>query len=150
MLSRVEPFGMATIEAMGMGCLPVAWDIQTGTREIVDDGETGFFAPLGDADALAEQVLHACKPHADRRQTAIRTARTRFSEEAMWERYAGLIDELRDQPVVDRPRAGTDPPAFEPPRRYFQMLPESVRSRVRSFVNRHPRLGYWLRNWRGV
>src|SRR6185312_6098134 len=39
MLSRVEPFGMATIECMGMGCLPVAWDIPTGTKEIVARGE---------------------------------------------------------------------------------------------------------------
>src|SRR5262249_38048764 len=29
MLSRVEPFGMATVECMGMGCVPVGWDIDT-------------------------------------------------------------------------------------------------------------------------
>jgi glycosyltransferase involved in cell wall biosynthesis len=52
MLSRVEPFGMATIECMGMGCLPVAWDIPTGTKEIVRDG-AGYFAPIGDYDSLA-------------------------------------------------------------------------------------------------
>src|SRR5258708_2749037 len=46
MLSRVEPFGMATIECMGMGCLPLAWDIPTGTKEIVGEGD-GIFARLG-------------------------------------------------------------------------------------------------------
>jgi glycosyltransferase involved in cell wall biosynthesis len=60
MLSRVEPFGMATIECIGMGCLAVAWDIPTGTKEIVRGG-AGYFAPLGDFDALAGCVLRATR-----------------------------------------------------------------------------------------
>ena len=54
MLSRGEPFGMATVECMGMGCLSVAWDVASGTKEIVGDGE-GFFAPLGDFQALTSR-----------------------------------------------------------------------------------------------
>src|ERR1700733_8798156 len=62
MLSRVEPFGMATIECMGMGAVPVAWDVMTGTKEIVQEGYR-FFAPLGDYDNLANRVLEACANH---------------------------------------------------------------------------------------
>ena len=50
---------MTTIEAMSMGCLPVAWNIDTGTREIVRHDETGLFAPLGDIVALSKTVLRA-------------------------------------------------------------------------------------------
>ena len=149
MLSRVEPFGMVTIEAMGMGALPVAWDIPTGTKEIVTHGETGFFASLGDLDALASRVVDALRHHEQMRDETVRVARERFSEEAMWERYAERIDALTRRPPVDRPDAGTPPPEYDPPRRYFQMVPEPIRAKIRSVVEKSPKLGYWLRDWRG-
>lgn len=47
MTSRKEPFGMVTIEAMAMGCVPIAWDIESGTREIMVPGESGLLAAVG-------------------------------------------------------------------------------------------------------
>jgi glycosyltransferase involved in cell wall biosynthesis len=149
MLSRSEAFGMATIEGMGMGCLPVAWDIQTGTSEIIEPGRTGFVAPLGNHEALAEIVIEACDHHSSFADEAMTVARTQFSEEAMWDRYAELIDNLKDRPVIHRPRAGDSPPAYEPPTRYFQLLPDGLRAWIRDFIGRSPRLGYWLRDLRG-
>jgi glycosyltransferase involved in cell wall biosynthesis len=149
MLSRVEPFGMATVEGMGMGCLPAAWDIETGTTEIATDGETGFFAPLGDTDALAERVLTAIDRHDELYEGVIEHTRSAFSEEAMWERYATVIDTIVDQPVAERPHAGETPPDWTPPTRYFQLLPEFIRAPIREFVGRSPWLGYLLRDFRG-
>jgi glycosyltransferase involved in cell wall biosynthesis len=150
MLSRDEPFGMATVEAMGMGCLPVAWDIDTGTQEIVDDGTTGFFAPLGDADAAASRVLEGCRRHDDLSANAMQVSRRRFSEEAMWARYAELLSTLDTQSPVSRPKAGATPPPYEPPTRYFQLLPEGLRTRIRSIIGRFPRLERQLRDWKGL
>jgi glycosyltransferase involved in cell wall biosynthesis len=149
MLSRVESFGMATVEGMGMGCLPVAWDIETGTTEIATDGETGFFAPLGDTDALADRVLTALDRHDALHEHVIDHTRSHFSEEAMWNRYANVIDTVMAQPVAERPHAEEEPPRWEPPTRYFQLLPESVRAPIREFVGRSPWLGYLLRDFRG-
>lgn len=149
MLSRVEPFGMATVEGMCMGCLPVAWDIETGTTEIATDGVTGFFAPLGDINALAERVFEAINRHDELYEYVIEHTRSRFSEEAMWERYVSVINMLMNQPIARRPHVGESPPKWEPPTRYFQLLPESVRRRVREFVGKSPRLGYLLRDMRG-
>jgi glycosyltransferase involved in cell wall biosynthesis len=149
MLSRVEPFGMVTIEGMGMGAIPAAWDISTGTKEIVTHGKTGFFAPLGDFEALAARVVDALQHHEDMRDDVIRVARERFSETAMWARYASLIDDLKHRPPASRPGAGATPPAYEPPRRYFQMIPEPIRRQIRTVVEQSPKLGYWLRDWRG-
>jgi glycosyltransferase involved in cell wall biosynthesis len=149
MLSRVEPFGMVTIEAMGMGAIPVAWDIDTGTREIVEDGQTGFFAPLGNAKEFAKWVLEACRRHDELRDPVIDVARNRFSEEAMWGRYAEFLSQLTTRSPVSRPQAGTSPPAYRPPTQYFQLLPDTVRSSIRSLIARSPTLGYWLRDWRG-
>ena len=150
MLSRVEPFGMVTIEGMGMGAVPVAWDIETGTKEIVTPGATGFFAPLGDVDALADRVLDACARHDALRDAVVEVARTRFSEAAMWARYAALLDTVTARPPAPRPLAGSMPPDYEPPTRYFQLLPDWLRTQVREVVARSPRLGYLLRDWRGV
>jgi glycosyltransferase involved in cell wall biosynthesis len=149
MLSRVEPFGMATIECMGMGTVPVAWDVMTGTKEIVQEGYP-FFAPLGDYDNLADQVLEACADHPRLCGAAMRRAREHFSEGAMWHRYASLIDATLEQPPADRAKAGQHPPSFRPHIRLFQLLPKELRAAVRSSVGRSARLGYWLRNFRGV
>ncbi len=148
--SRVEPFGMVTIEGMGMGALPVAWNIDTGTKEIVEAGTTGFFAPLGDAGALSDEVITACRRHADLYERAIKVARTRFSEEAMWERYSRFLEELQTWPTVDRSEAGQTPPRHTPRTRYFQLLPSGLRDMLRSAIAQSPTLSYWLRHFRGL
>jgi hypothetical protein len=148
MLSRVEPFGMATIECMGMGCLAVAWDIPTGTKEIVAEGE-GAFAPLGDFEALADAVLQALDRHASRFAASSRRIREQFSEGAMWSRYEAVLAETREAPPASRPRAGQQPPLYRRPIRFYQWLPRGVRSLIRTIVGRWPRLGYALRDLRG-
>jgi glycosyltransferase involved in cell wall biosynthesis len=47
-----EPFGMAIVEAMGMGKVVVASDAG-GPREIIRSGVDGFLVPRGDPNALA-------------------------------------------------------------------------------------------------
>lgn len=148
MLSRVEPFGMATVECMGMGCLPVAWDINTGTKEIVSDGE-GFFAPLGDFVSLANCVLAALGEHAARFVSSTRRIRAVFSEEAMWGRYQAIFDELAQKLAARRPLGGQRPPPFRPPPRLYQLLPPGLRQAIGATVGRAPRLGYMLRDFRG-
>jgi glycosyltransferase involved in cell wall biosynthesis len=148
MLSRVEPFGMATIECMAMGCTPVAWDIATGTREIVMP-EEGLFAPLGDYAALAHAVVEALATHEERFRASTARIRSEFGEAAMWARYSTLIDQIMQRPPAIRPRAGKLPPDFTPPLRFFQLLPASLRSAIRTQVGRSPRLGYLLRDFRG-
>jgi hypothetical protein len=149
MLSRVEPFGMATIECMGMGCLPVAWDLATGTKEIVDR-DYSFFAPLGDYYCLAERVLEACEVHSRHCKRAMKRARQDFGEAAMWQRYSALIEDLMAAAPLERVRAGMEPPAYKPPLRLFQLLPEDLRTAIRGVVGRSSRLGYWLRDFRGI
>lgn len=149
MLSRVESFGMATIEAMSMGCVPVAWDIDTGTREIVTADETGLFAPLGDFRRLAHQVMAACENYQKFHQPVIDAARTRFNARGMWQGYQALIAHLAKQQPIERSKAEQTPQRYQPPVRRFQLLPASVRTVIREIVGRNPKLGYWLRDFRG-
>jgi Glycosyl transferases group 1/Glycosyltransferase Family 4 len=150
MLSRVEPFGMTTVEAMSMGCLPVAWDIDTGTREIVNHDENGFFTPLGDTAALLDTVLRAIEAQPKLGLAAMKRARSDFDEKTMWRGYAKLFTELEFRPLSIRPSAGQAPPDYFPKSRFFQRFPASWRASIRACVGRSPRLGYWLRDLRGL
>jgi glycosyltransferase involved in cell wall biosynthesis len=148
MLSRVEPFGMSTIEAMSMGCVPVAWDVETGTKEIVTE-KTGLFAPLGDMQALAKQVTYACTNYQAFSTNVIEHARSNFNETVMWQGYESLIEQISTLQPIERSKKGQQPSIFQPPVHRFQLLPPGLRSAIRKFIGQSPSIGYWLRDMRG-
>lgn len=149
MLSRADSFGMVTVEGMGTGCLPVAWDIATGTTEIVDPAYR-HFAKLGDFRALAACVEAALATHAALFADATADIIARFSETAMGHRYEAFFDAILARPPVRRARAGERPPPYAPPRRYFQYLPSPVRAAIARITGKWPALGYAVRNLRGL
>ncbi|MGD9588577.1 MAG: glycosyltransferase family 4 protein [Pyrinomonadaceae bacterium] len=53
--SRMEPFGLAMVEAMAAG-VPVIASSSEGAREIIEDGVTGRLVPIEDPEALAVAV----------------------------------------------------------------------------------------------
>jgi glycosyltransferase involved in cell wall biosynthesis len=155
MTSRCEAFGMVTVEAMAMGCVPVAYDIETGSREIIEDGRSGFLVPLGDYGAFASRILdlyHDRQRLAAMRAAAIERARSCFSAERMGRDYARLIEDIAEARTARRP-ARQDFSGFRarPVKRglYYALLPGSLRTWIRDFVGRSPWLSYKLRRWRG-
>lgn len=149
MLSRVEPFGMATIEAMGMGCIPVAWDVETGTKEIATANETGLFAPLGDTHNLAQKVIFACENYQAFNHAVIECARSKFNETVMWQGYESLIEKISTLPAINRSKQGQQPALYQPPIRRFQLLPTGLRAAIRELIGLSPTLGYLVRDLRG-
>jgi len=153
--SRTEPFGMVTVEAMAMGCLPIAYDIESGSREIIEDGSSGFLVPLGDYGAFAERIARLREDPAllERMKRAAEVrARTQFSAERMARDYIRLIEAVMARRRVWRPlRRAPDPQArFDVPHRKLRLLlPAALRLAARSVVGRSPHLSYWLRRHRG-
>ena len=94
--SRSEGMPLAILEAMSAGLPCVATDVG-GVAETIVDGETGLLAPSGDADRFSSALLAASRDsslRAGMRAKARARAVSRFSIEAMADRYARLYDDV--------------------------------------------------------
>jgi poly(glycerol-phosphate) alpha-glucosyltransferase len=45
------------IEAMAVGCIPIAYDVPYGPADIISHGRNGFLVPPGNVDALTDAIL---------------------------------------------------------------------------------------------
>ena len=91
--SETESFGLAALEAMSAG-VPVVATRTGGVPEVVEEGRTGLFAPIGDVPALAAAVLEVL---ADPSRWANMSAAARaravrdFGPEEMVDRYEAVF-----------------------------------------------------------
>jgi glycosyltransferase involved in cell wall biosynthesis len=94
--SEHEAFGLAALEAMACGVVPVA--AQTGgIGELITHGEDGFLEPVGDVEAHASRVRELVAHHNRRRTMAARaleTARSRFSTDLIIPQYEAYYKEV--------------------------------------------------------
>ncbi len=90
----MEGFGVVMLEAGACGVPTLAADME-GIRDVVTDGQNGFFAPSEDASAFAERIQSLLGDPAHLQQVSQRAGalvRERFS----WERVAqSYVEQLR-------------------------------------------------------
>ena len=95
--SDAEAFGRIVIEAQARGRQVVATD-HGGARETVIEGETGWLAPPGDADALSaaiDRVLDLKEPARKRlAEKAIANIRENFSKHTMCAKTLEVYNEV--------------------------------------------------------
>lgn len=94
--SDEEGLGIVILEAMASG-LPVVSTRCGGPETAVDEGETGYLTPVGDADALAQAMAGLLKDSMLRErmgQAGRLRAENRFSMETAGEAYLEKYDEL--------------------------------------------------------
>jgi len=103
--SRSEPFGMVTIEAMSMGCIPIAYDIRSGSREIISNGEDGFLIPTWDKSQWVKilQTLDADRVWLSKiAHSAISSARTKFTADRMASNLEVVINSILEHKTSSR------------------------------------------------
>lgn len=94
LLSDFEGLPLALLEAMGMGCVPVVSDLESGIREVVTD-DCGIRVPVGDVPAAIAALE---KLNADRNllaalsDTGMRKARDDYSATRMAKSYLQLAE----------------------------------------------------------
>jgi glycosyltransferase involved in cell wall biosynthesis len=94
--SRLEGLSYVSLEAMAVGCVPVASRIHGVTDYVVQHGRTGFLFPVGSTRAAADHLARlAADPGLLRAAGAAAQAdvKSRFSLAEQGERYAALIQD---------------------------------------------------------
>jgi glycosyltransferase involved in cell wall biosynthesis len=151
MTSRKEPFGMVTIEAMSMGCVPIAYDIPSGSTEIIEHGKSGLLVPLGDIRTWAEHIRSL---HHDRERLAqlsagaIQRARGTFNAETMASNLAAFLNDVmahaKSHPAKRQEGMPPETPAtYTRPSRGYQRLPTGLREWLRNIIGSNAKLCYW-------
>jgi len=97
--ARVEPFGLAIVEAMAAG-VPVLATASAGAREIIDDQTSGRLVPIADIASLASGIDALLNDESERRRLAHNAravAREQFSLEGMVARTEEVYEATKAQ-----------------------------------------------------
>jgi glycosyltransferase involved in cell wall biosynthesis len=93
--SATESFGLAALEAMACA-VPVVASAAGGLPEVIQDGKTGFLAPVADVPAMADRALRLLKDPAmldQMRRTAAEHSLD-FSADRVVPQYEALYQEV--------------------------------------------------------
>jgi len=150
--TRKESFGMVTIEAMSMGCVPVAYDIVSGNREIIDHDKSGFLVPLGSTRRMAEVIEGLYRDPSKFQMMSLKAtvrARESFSDTLMSEQMASFVEKVlngRENRAVIRRKRSESGVSLQSgtSTRGYRRVPNWFRTRMRRIIGRSPKLSYWL------
>lgn len=154
MASRKEPFGMVTIEAMSMGCVPIAYDVPSGSVEIIEHGNSGLLVPLGDYKGWAAAIENL---HSDRKRLAelsngaIKRARSQFNADVMAENIVVFIEDVlmhaEKRPTIKKQGFPPSTPVEQVhQRRGYYRMPVGLRTWIRNKVHSYPHFSHWFLN----
>lgn len=99
--SHSEAMPLTILEANACGAPAVATDVG-GVRDVILQGETGFYSPAGEAEPLTQYLLQLIRDPALRQrmgETARQRAIQEYSLEGMLQRYSRLFEELASRVV---------------------------------------------------
>ncbi|WP_194421580.1 glycosyltransferase [Microbacterium abyssi] len=109
--SRSEGFGLVLLEAMGAGCIPIAYNIRYGPADLIENRRNGFLVTTGNIAGLARAILKLQRmPQAhltQMRQAARRTAE-RYTDEAVLDLWARELAAARERNASDQGFNGGD------------------------------------------
>ena len=95
--STAEGAPLVLVESMAAGCIPIAYDIRYGPRDIIRHGVNGFVVPPGDTEAMAQRIRQVVDmtEHARRRmRRSARRSASRFSQSRVTDQWAVLFADI--------------------------------------------------------
>ena len=96
MPSEMESFGLAALEAMSCGLVPVATRVG-GVPELIDEGKTGYLTGVGDIGAQAGHVVDLLRDGAlfhTMSKAARHAAETRFKTDLLIPQYEAVYEKV--------------------------------------------------------
>lgn len=99
--SEKESFGLVALEAMACG-VPTVGSLAGGIPELVAHGETGFLAPTGDTEAMAQYAVRILKDDGlkeNLRKACLSRATTMFSNDRIRKEYEQIYYRVLGQEV---------------------------------------------------
>ena len=94
--SKFEGLGLAILESMSTGCVPITYDIKYGPAEIITHGINGFIVPANNITALANQIETFLAMPSDEklemRRAAVERAKD-FLPEQSYDRWKKVLQE---------------------------------------------------------
>jgi N-acetyl-alpha-D-glucosaminyl L-malate synthase BshA len=96
--SESEAFGLVALEALACG-VPVIATRVGGIPEVVTDGDTGYLAPVGDVDGMAEAGVRILRDAElwNRMSTAANASAERFSADRVVPMYEAFYQEVLER-----------------------------------------------------
>lgn len=98
--SKSEGMALVLVESMAAGCVPIAYDIRYGPRDIITDGVDGFLVPPGDVGALTATIARVTamsEAELEPLRAAARKRAADFSDAAVTRQWASALAEARDR-----------------------------------------------------
>lgn len=152
-LSRGESFGLTTVEAMAMGCVPVGY-ADGATQDIIETDVSGFLGATCDYSGLVKSIKKLDKDRElliQMSYAASERARTVYTLEAMGERYLHLIDSVL---AAEGHTTRRDYTSFALPKQKHRLYATYVPAPIRGVISRllavSPNLEKFLRKYKGV
>lgn len=97
--SKAEGLPLVILEALSVGCIPIAYDMPYGPGETIIDGVNGYLVPAGDIEALAESLLRLGRLSPDEvraMRAEGRTTAQRFGDPAVTAAWGRVLRDATD------------------------------------------------------
>lgn len=137
LVSAYEGFCIALVESMANGCCPLATDINSGNKELIENGANGFLIEIGDAETFAEKLKFLSEHRAEllkMRKLAWQKGR-QYSIAKMVENYESCFETaIADAELAPR-QTYTDYPLMETCRSIYPLWIRKLKAKTKQYVS---------------
>ncbi|MEQ1762396.1 MAG: glycosyltransferase family 4 protein [Pyrinomonadaceae bacterium] len=134
--SAYEGFCISLIESMANGCVPVVTDIESGNKQLVDDGVNGFIVPVGDVDSFVDRIKALAADRnrlSEMRERAWYTGRE-YSVDRMVESYERCFEASVEDTRINPRTPDPNFPLMESCRSKYPLWIRRLKAKAKAFV----------------